>query len=66
MKANLNGIFENAPKARPLELDSDATVTLVESFCYIGSVIDYFLDNSSYIRIHVIKVNKAMGSLSFT
>ena len=67
LNIDLLKIYKNAPETAPLVLDeiTEEHVPFESSFCYLGTIIDFMLDDTSDISCRVSKANKAMGALSF-
>ena len=53
------------PETQVLDISTEEHIPFASSFCYLGSEIDFLLDDTSEIRIRINKANKAMGALKF-
>ena len=64
-KTNLQKLHAIAPKTQVLDINLEEYVPFVLHFCYLGSEIDFLLNNTNEIKIMINKANKAMRVLNF-
>ena len=62
---NLKEIYSNAPETAPLKINSMESIPFTSEFCYLGTMIDFLLDDISDVKARIAKATKAVGALNF-
>lgn len=62
---NLEDIYKRAPETADIILNDDEKIPFATEFCYLGSAIDFLIDDTVDIKCRISKANKAMGALGF-
>ena len=62
---NLTEIYSNAPETAPLKVNAMEFIPFTSEFCYLGTMIDFLLDDTSDVKARIVKATKAVGALNF-
>ena len=52
-------------ETKPFNVNGSENIVFTNNFCYLGSILDFLLDNTSDIKLRMSKAEKAIGALSF-
>ena len=58
-------IHSSTPKTGPLKISSAEFILFTSDFYYLGTTIDFLLDDTSDTKARIVKVTKAVGTLNF-
>ena len=65
MTVNLKEAYESAPETEDIVINESEIMTFTTNFCYLGSVIDFLIGDTTDVKSRVNKAIKAMGALGF-
>ena len=56
-------MYKNVPETADIIINNNESIPFVSEFCYLGSIIDFLLDDTSDIKSRILKANCAVGAL---
>ena len=62
---NLEDAYKDAPKTVDIIVNEIKFIPFVPNFYYLGSVIDFLIDDTTDVKSRITKASKAMGALGF-
>ena len=62
---NLKEIYIKALETAPLTVNSVEFIPFTSDFYYLGTIVDFLLDDTSDVKARIVKATKAVSALNF-
>ena len=56
-------MYKSAPETTDTMINNDASIPFIIEFCYLGSIINFLLDDTTDIKRRIVKANKVISAL---